>query len=112
MSEKITKSWIEKTIHEKAKQRFEDDVQDFFRTLNMTNFTQAPLNFSSERTDNYYTIDDLNNNYCSHVDRELFMKFLFKDYDNIKSKTINFYEQQFTHNLLDDMSGLRKFLED
>ena len=36
MSEKITKSWIEKTIHEKAEQKFEYDVADFFRTLNMT----------------------------------------------------------------------------
>lgn len=111
MSEKITKSWIEKAIHEKAKQRFENDVKRFFEKLSMTDFNQAPLNFSSERTDNYYTIDDLNNNYCSHVDRELFMKFLFKDYDKLKSETINFYEQQMTDRLLDDMSGLRKFLE-
>lgn len=110
MSEKITKSWIEKTIHEKAKQRFEDDVQDFFRTLNMTKFTQAPLNFSSERTDASFTIDDLND-YCDHADREGFMKMLFKDYDKLKSETINFYEQQITDRLLNDMSGLRKFLE-
>ena len=26
MSEKITKSWIEKAIHEKAKKKFEDDM--------------------------------------------------------------------------------------
>lgn len=29
MNERITKSWIEKTIQEKAKQKFEDDVADF-----------------------------------------------------------------------------------
>ena len=34
MSEKITKSWIEKTIQEKAKQKFEDDVEDFWRANN------------------------------------------------------------------------------
>ena len=28
MSEKITKSWIEKTIHEKAKKKFEDKVNE------------------------------------------------------------------------------------
>ena len=111
MSEKITKSWIEKTIQEKAKQKFEYDVADFFRTLNMTKFTQAPLNFSSEHTDTYFTIDVLND-YCSHTDRERFMKMLFKDYDKLKSEKITFYEQQITDRLLDDMSGLRKFLED
>lgn len=110
MSEKITKSWIEKTIHEKAEQKFEDDVADFFRTLNMTNFTQAPLNFSSEDTDANFTIDVLND-YCSHTDRERFMKMLFKDYDKLKSETISFYEQKITDRLLNDMSGLRKFLE-
>ena len=57
-----------------------------------------------------YTIDVLNN-YCSHADRERFMKMLFKDYDKLKFETINFYEQQITDRLLDDMSGLRKFLE-
>lgn len=111
MSEKITKSWIEKAIHEKAKQRFEDDVKRFFEKLSTTDFNQAPLNFSSERTDDYYTIDVLNS-YCSHADRECFMKMLFKDYDKLKSETINFYEQRITDRLLDDMSGLRKFLED
>ena len=111
MSEKITKSWIEKTIQLKAKQKFEDDVADFFRTLNMTKFTQAPLNFSSELTDANFTIDVLNN-YCNHADRERFMKMLFKDYDKLKSETISKYEQQMTDKLLDDMSGLRKFLED
>lgn len=110
MSEKITKSWIEKTIQEKAKRKFEDDVADFFRTLNMTKFTQAPLNFSSERTDANFTIEVLND-YCSHADRERFMKMLFKDYDKLKSETIIFYKKQITDRLLDDMSGLRKFLE-
>lgn len=76
----------------------------------MTKFTQAPLNFSSEHTDANFTIDVLND-YCSHADRERFMKMLFKDYDKLKSETINFYEQQITDRLLDDMSGLRKFLE-
>lgn len=110
MSEKITKSWIEKAIQEKAKRRFEDDVEDFIRTLNMTHFTQAPLNLSFEHSDTCFTIDDLNN-YCSHADRERFMKMLFKDYDKLKSETINFYEHQVTDRLLDDMSSLRKFLE-
>lgn len=110
MSEKITKSWIEKTIHGKAEQKFEDDVADFFRTLNMTEFIQAPLNFSSERTDANFTIDVLND-YCNYDDREGFMKMLFKDYDKLKSEKINFYEQQITDRLLNDMSGLRQFLE-
>ena len=110
MNEKITKSWIEKAIQEKAKQKFEDDVKDFIRTLNMTHFTQAPLNLSVEHSDTCFTIDVLND-YCSHADRERFMKMLFKDYDKLKSETINFYEQQITDRLLDDMSGLRKFLE-
>lgn len=39
------------------------------------------------------------------------MKMLFKDYDKLKFETINFYEQQITDRLFDDMSGLRKFLE-
>lgn len=111
MSEKITKSWIEKTIQGKAEQKFEDDVADFFRTLNMTKFTHAPLNLTFEHTDTHITIDDLNN-YCNHADRERFMKMLFKDYDKLKSEKINFHEQQITDRLLDDMSGLRKFLED
>ena len=43
MSEKITKSWIEKTIHEKAKKKFEDDVEILCRGLNQKPFLNINL---------------------------------------------------------------------
>ncbi|MCI6883328.1 MAG: hypothetical protein MR841_09825 [Lactobacillus johnsonii] len=109
MSEKITKSWIEKTIQEKAKQKFEDDVEDFCRGLNQKPFLKAYLNLPYENRYDY-KIDDLNNPYARQT-REQFMKMIFRDYDKLKFETISKYEQQMTDRLLDDMSGLRKFLE-
>ena len=110
MSEKITKSWIEKTIHEKAKQKFEDDIEILCRGLNQKPFLEAYLNLPYENGYSYYKIDDLNNPYARQT-RELFMKMLFRDYDKLKSETISKYEQQMTDRLLNDMSGLRNFLE-
>ena len=110
MSEKITKSWVEKTIQEKAKQKFEDDVEDFCRGLNQKPFLEAYLNLPYENRHGYCQIDDLNNPYARQA-RERFMKMIFRDYDKLKSETISKYEQQMTDRLLDNMSGLRKFLE-
>ena len=101
----------EKAIQEKAKQKFEDNVEDFCRGLNQKPFLEEYLNLPYENGYDYYKIDDLNNPYARQT-RDRFMKMIFKDYDKLKSETISKYEQQMTDRLLDDMSGLRKFLED
>ena len=112
MSEKITKSWIEKTIHEKAVRKYEDKVNQFFKTLSQTFFVGARLKFH-DKSGNHLNFDILEDkSFVSEEIRDDFLRFLFKDYDELEERVIKQYEKDITDNLLSDMSGLREFLED
>ena len=110
--EKITKSWIEKAIHEKAVRKYEDKVNQFFKTLSQTFFAGVRLKFH-DKSGHYFDFDILEDkNFVSEEIRDDFLHFLFKDYDALEERVIKQYERDITNNLLDDMSGLREFLED
>lgn len=112
MTEKITKSWIEKAIHQKAVNRFEKEIVE--TGLSLSRSILKDLEFKNEPADNYSAskLSDLDHRYTTAERTEAFFKTNFKDYDNFKIKKIAEYEEEETDRLLSSIDGLKDFIED
>ncbi|MCR1916228.1 hypothetical protein NSA03_02705 [Lactobacillus taiwanensis] len=112
MTEKITKSWIEKAIHQKAVDRFEKEI---IKTgLSLSRSILKDLEFENEPADNYraYKLSDFDHGYITAERVEAFFKTNFKDYDNFRIEKIAEYEKEETDRLLSSIDGLKDFIED
>lgn len=112
MTEKITKSWIEKAIHQKAVDRFEKEI---IKTgLSLSRSILKDLEFENEPADDYYTfkLRDLDHEYTTAKRVEAIFKTNFKDYDNFRIEKIAEYEKEETNRLLSSIDGLKDFIED
>lgn len=112
MTEKITKSWIEKAIHQKAVDRFEKEI---IKTgLSLSRSILKDLEFENEPADDYCTfkLRDLDYEYTTAKRVEALFKTNFKDYDNFRIEKIAEYEKEETDRLLSSIDGLKDFIED
>lgn len=112
MTEKITKSWIEKAIHQKAVDRFKKEI---IKTgLSLSRSILKDLEFENEPADDYYTfkLRDLDHEYTTAKRVEALFKTNFKDYDNFRIEKIAEYEKEETDRLLSSIDGLKDFIED
>lgn len=112
MTEKITKSWIEKGIHQRAVNRFEKEIMEI--GLSLSRSVLGELEFKNKPTDNYsaFKLSDLDHRYTTAEKVEAVFKTNFKDYDNFKIKKIAEYEEEETDRLLSSIDGLKDFIEE
>ncbi|MDK7067322.1 hypothetical protein QP359_02260 [Lactobacillus paragasseri] len=115
MTEKITKSWIEKAIHQRAVNRFEKEIIE--TGLSLSRSILKDLEFKNEPADNYsaFKLSDLDHGYAAERVEAVFeavFKTNFKDYDAFKIRKIAEYEKEETDRLLSSIDGLKDFIED
>jgi len=111
MTEKITKSWIEKAIRQKAVDRFEKEIIEI--GLSLSRSVLRDLEFKNKPADYYaFKLSDLNHKYTTAEKAEAVFKTNFKDYDNFKIRKIAEYEKEETDQLLSSIDGLKDFIED
>lgn len=103
----ITKSWIEKRIHEKAVKRYENEINQAFNQLKYSVVGELYLKNSpkdwvdlplKDRNDYYYDLKE-----------EIFSD-IFEDYDEFKKEKIEKYEQEETDIVLNSITGISDFL--
>lgn len=112
MAEKITKSWIEKAIHQRAVNRFEKEIIE--TGLSLSRSILKDFEFKNEPAGNYsaFKLRDLDHGYTTAERVEALFKTNFKDYDNFKIKKIAEYEEEETDRLLSSIDGLKDFIEE
>lgn len=107
--EKITKSFLEKAIHERAVNRWEQETKRICKTLAESPFSDSKLPLNSVHVQEDYFVLGSRSIQYSYACEDI-LKALFDDYGKIKEKTIKEYEQDETQKLLDSLSGIGDYL--
>ena len=111
----ITKSFLEQKIHEKAVERWKDDVRRAFRSFTNPLFDKLILAGDLRKkldTGTRATLQsELSGDY-SYTEQEAFLRCICSNYDETKERTIKEYEQRNTDMILNSLSSLGDYLYD
>lgn len=104
----ITKSWIEKRIHEKAVNRYENEINQAYNDLKDSVLGELSIKNPPEYCQ--HPLKSLNEDYCDSKEKQF--SAIFKDYDEFKQKLIKKYEQEETDAVLHSITSISDFLDD
>lgn len=105
----ITKSWIEKGLHEKAVKRYENEINQAYNqlkdsVLGCLSIKNPPKVWVYNRHLN--SADDV-----YYDAKEEAFSAIFKDYDKLKKRKIAEYEQEEADAILNSITGISDFLD-
>lgn len=111
----ITKSFLERKLHEKAVEHWKSDVQRVFESFANPLFDKLQLNDDLKEKlgygkGNFATLQSALS--YGYSDQEIFLRYLCPNYDEVKKETIKKYEQNNTDMILNSLSALGDYLND
>lgn len=106
----ISKSWIEKRIHEKAVKRWKDSINTAYNQLKDSVLGGLIIKNPPQ---NWCTPSPLNalNDYYTDTKEKTFST-IFADFDEYKKKSIEKFEQEETDRLIASINGVKRFCDD
>ena len=113
IDKEITKSWIEKKIHEKAVKRYENEINQAYNQLK----DSVVGELSIKNPPKYWKLNGYNGHLRSGDDsydslKEEVFSAMFEDYDEFKKQKIAEHEREETDVVLNSIKGISAFLDD
>lgn len=108
MSEEINKTSLEKAIHEKATEKYMDEVQALQISLKNSPLSEAIFKMKGY-TNGGMELDSLCDGTTYEFEKWV-LEPILKNYSEFKKEKIAEYERQETDNLLDSLEGIKEFI--